>query len=174
MARVLINESNLQNIANAIRGKNGLSDTYTPSQMASAISAIPTGGSVTAEFVTVTVDADKTSVYSILTGNQFLADHYADTGAFVFLVSLDNITATNSIAVNMASNIQFANSNNYGFGLRVNSGGQAIVPVTKSLASKEAVYNGCMYYESGALKVYATSTRVLRAGSYAIIMGVIE
>lgn len=174
MARVLINESNLQNIANAIRGKNGSSDTYTPSQMASAISAIPTGGSVTAEIVTVTVDADKTSVYNILTGNQFLASHYADNGAFVFLVALNTITAADSILVNMASNILFGNSNNYGFGVRVYSGGQAIVPVTKSLASQGAVYNGCMYYESNALKVYATSSRVLRAGNYAIIMGVIE
>lgn len=31
-------------IANAIRGKNGLSTTYTPSQMAQAITAIPSGG----------------------------------------------------------------------------------------------------------------------------------
>lgn len=42
MARVLINESNLENIADAIRGKNGTQNTYTPSQMASAITAIPT------------------------------------------------------------------------------------------------------------------------------------
>lgn len=42
MARVLINESNLQNIADAIRGKNGTQNTYTPSQMADAITAIPT------------------------------------------------------------------------------------------------------------------------------------
>jgi hypothetical protein len=34
MARVLINESNLENIADAIRAKNGSSDTYLPSQMA--------------------------------------------------------------------------------------------------------------------------------------------
>lgn len=40
MARVLVNESNLQNIADAIRAKNGSSDTYLPSQMADAISDI--------------------------------------------------------------------------------------------------------------------------------------
>ena len=40
MARVLINESNLENIADAIRAKSGSSDTYLPSQMASAISDI--------------------------------------------------------------------------------------------------------------------------------------
>ena len=174
MALKLYNDTDIQNIADAIRSKNGLTSVYKVSEMAAAISAIQTGGSVTAEFVTVTVDADKTAVYSILTGNQFLASHYADTGAFVFLVALNTITAADSILVNMASNILFGNSNNYGFGVRVYSGGQAIVPVTKSLASQGAVYNGCMYYESNALKVYATSTRVLRAGDYAIIMGVME
>ena len=42
MADRLIQTETLTAIANAIRGKNGSSDTYTPSQMASAITAIPT------------------------------------------------------------------------------------------------------------------------------------
>jgi len=44
MSRALITESYLTDIANAIRAKNGSSDTYTPPQMAAAIEAIPTGG----------------------------------------------------------------------------------------------------------------------------------
>lgn len=44
MSRALITESYLTGIANAIRAKNGSSDTYTPPQMAAAIQAIPTGG----------------------------------------------------------------------------------------------------------------------------------
>lgn len=44
MAKVLVSESNLTNIANAIRSKNGSNNTYTPAQMAPAILAIPTGG----------------------------------------------------------------------------------------------------------------------------------
>lgn len=43
MAKVLVSESNLTNIANAIRTKNGSSDTYTPAQMATAIGNISTG-----------------------------------------------------------------------------------------------------------------------------------
>lgn len=43
MAKVLVSESNLTNIANAIRAKNGSSDTYTPAQMATAIQGIQTG-----------------------------------------------------------------------------------------------------------------------------------
>ena len=44
MAKAFIQESTLTDIANAIRGKNSSSDTYLPSEMAAAITAIPTGG----------------------------------------------------------------------------------------------------------------------------------
>lgn len=44
MANVIINDSNLTNIAAAIREKNGTTTTYKPSEMASAIAAIETGG----------------------------------------------------------------------------------------------------------------------------------
>lgn len=44
MANKLYEESDIQNIANAIRSKNGLAETYTVSQMASAISNIPSCG----------------------------------------------------------------------------------------------------------------------------------
>lgn len=44
MAKVLINETSLSGIAEAIRAKNGSSETYKPSEMAAAIKAIETGG----------------------------------------------------------------------------------------------------------------------------------
>ena len=44
MAKVLVNESSLTGIANAIRGKNGETTTYKPSEMAAAITAISGGG----------------------------------------------------------------------------------------------------------------------------------
>lgn len=44
MAKKLYPETDIQAIADAIRGKNGSSDTYTVGQMASAIQAIPSGG----------------------------------------------------------------------------------------------------------------------------------
>ena len=47
MAQVLTDESNYEDIADAIREKNGTSDTYTPSEMARAIRGIETGGDVT-------------------------------------------------------------------------------------------------------------------------------
>lgn len=44
MSQVLVNETSLVAIADAIREKNGATDTYKPSEMAAAIGAIPTGG----------------------------------------------------------------------------------------------------------------------------------
>ena len=47
MSQILVSESNLQNIADAIRTKNGLTAKYTPNTMANAILNIPTGGGLT-------------------------------------------------------------------------------------------------------------------------------
>ena len=44
MSKVLVSESNLSSIADAIREKSGTEDTYTPSQMAPAIRNISGGG----------------------------------------------------------------------------------------------------------------------------------
>ena len=61
MAKVLVSESNLTNIANAIRSKNGSNNTYTPAQMAPAILAIPTGGgSSTLWSINITQSAHQT------------------------------------------------------------------------------------------------------------------
>ena len=43
MGNVLVNNTSLNNIADAIRGKNGTQNTYTPAQMGPAIAALPTG-----------------------------------------------------------------------------------------------------------------------------------
>lgn len=44
MANVVINDTHLNNIAAAIREKNGLTDTYKPNEMAAAIRAIESSG----------------------------------------------------------------------------------------------------------------------------------
>ena len=58
MGQVLISESNLTNIADAIRTKSGTTSKYTPSNMATAILNIPGGGSTpTIESLSVTPSA---------------------------------------------------------------------------------------------------------------------
>ena len=69
----MITESYLTDIADAIRAKNGSSDTYTPPQMAAAIEAIPTGGGVDVEALSVTQNGTYTAptgkAYSPVTVN---------------------------------------------------------------------------------------------------------
>lgn len=61
MANVVINEQHLEDIADAIRTKNGSSDTYTPAGMAAAITAIATG----AEYETGTKNQTASSSTSL-------------------------------------------------------------------------------------------------------------
>ena len=49
MAKVLVTDTHLTNIANAIRDKNGSSDTYKPSEMASAIQSISASENLSSE-----------------------------------------------------------------------------------------------------------------------------
>ena len=44
MSKVLVTESYLEDIAEAIRTKTGGTDTYTPGEMAAGVLSIPAGG----------------------------------------------------------------------------------------------------------------------------------
>ena len=61
MAKVLVNESSLTGIANAIRGKNGSTTTYKPSEMAAAITAISGGGEPVIEALSITANGTYTA-----------------------------------------------------------------------------------------------------------------
>ena len=60
MSKAIIDEQSLTDIADAIRAKNGSADTYTPSEMATAITDLPSGGGVTIQTETFTPVADVT------------------------------------------------------------------------------------------------------------------
>ena len=59
MAKVLISDQYLTNIANAIRNKNGSQNTYTPAQMASAITAISGESAPVLQNKTITPSANQ-------------------------------------------------------------------------------------------------------------------
>lgn len=56
MANVFVEESSLQDIADAIRSKNGTQNTYKPSQMADAITDLPSGGITPTGTVNITTN----------------------------------------------------------------------------------------------------------------------
>lgn len=61
MSKVLVNESSLTGIANAIRGKNGSATTYKPSEMAAAITAISGAAEPVIEALSVTSNGTYTA-----------------------------------------------------------------------------------------------------------------
>ena len=67
MAIKTINDTNLANIANAIRDKNGTSTTYKPSEMANAIANIPTEEDLSAELTAqnITITTQEATINNI-------------------------------------------------------------------------------------------------------------
>ena len=63
MAKVLINDEYLTDIANAIREKNSQTTEYKPKEMASAISNIPSGGGGDNEMFNALIDRTITDIY---------------------------------------------------------------------------------------------------------------
>jgi hypothetical protein len=78
MANVIINDSNLTAIGNAIREKNGTSDTYKPREMADAILAITTGGGGGSGEINIpTITGDCSSMFNNNRWN-WLIDQYGE------------------------------------------------------------------------------------------------
>lgn len=87
MANVLVQDTSLQNIADAIRAKNGTQDTYKPSQMADAITNLP--NSYTASDVGKVVNRDRQLV-------EQMNAQYTENGTY-------NTTLVGEVVVNVPS-----------------------------------------------------------------------
>lgn len=175
MARVLVNESNLQNIADAIRAKNGSSDTYLPSQMASAISNISAGLDI--KKLTATVTSDQTSTYTMLTDPQLLKARNSPNG-FVIMRWLG---VTSGVSANMfwfTANFTLGYA---GTGTAYNSillrtiASGAIQGNFNTNGLVGTNYNGHINItSSGGLYFSNNTTYPLKAGNYEILAGLWE
>lgn len=175
MARVLINESNLQNIADAIRGKNGTQNTYTPSQMASAISAI--SGGMDVKLLAATVASDQTSTYTMLTDPQLLKARNSPNG-FVIMRWL-------GVTSGVSANMFWVTAN---FTLGYAGTGTAYNSILLRTIASGAIqgnfnthglvgtnYNGHINItSSGGLYFSNNTTYPLKAGNYEILAGLWE
>ena len=86
MAKVLVNETSLSGIADAIRGKNGSTETYKPSEMAAAITAIETGSG----------GGDLPEEAFVITGN--CEYRFANGGWDWFIENYENLLSTQNIS----------------------------------------------------------------------------
>ena len=99
MARVVVNDAYLTDIADAIRSKNGTQDTYTPAEMAEAIEAISGGGitptgtkSITANGTGIDVAQYAYADVNVSSGNTVKYTRYeltGDTTIKQFIQSID-------------------------------------------------------------------------------------
>lgn len=111
MANVLVDETALQDIADAIRMKNGTSNTYKPGQMADAIEAIPSGGITPTGTVNITQNGT-TDVTQYASANVNVPNSYAagDEGKVVSNGALvaqgsDTVTANDTYDTTLISSL---------------------------------------------------------------------
>lgn len=88
-------------IANAIRGKNGTETTYKPSDMAAAITALPTGGGGSLDFMTNTTDYGSTTWEGGTNVQRSLA--LPDAVAFEDIKYLSGIGGHNNASISAAT-----------------------------------------------------------------------
>jgi len=97
MGLVLVTESYLQDIADAIRSKLGTADTYKPSEMAAAIMSISVGGAVTlkgAPNSTVTYTGTASGSVSLNSSGEGVVSLEAGTYTFTNTVTISGTTFT--------------------------------------------------------------------------------
>lgn len=119
MANVLVDETALQNIADAIRTKNGTQNTYKPGQMADAIEAIPSGGITPTGTVNINTNGT-TDVTQYASANVAVPNSYAaadegkvvSNGALVAQTS-KNISANGTVDTTLNNQVVVAVPNSY-------------------------------------------------------------
>lgn len=87
-----------ENIADAIRGKNGSSDTYTPSEMPAAITAIPSGGG--------------DSLYGVYTDDSYEYENLTATSIPTYMCYNSKVKSLNLPEVLTIGNYAFNGCNN--------------------------------------------------------------
>lgn len=181
MGQKFYNEADVQAIASAIRGKNGTQNTYTVSQMAAAIGAIPTGvaNCVTATYTCTSAKGNQN--ITLVSGNSFIAANYNNAKAFALVVKVSGLQS-NGLTLFFNTNQAFgvvstSNATNvYGYfayddGTVAGTGYRTTKPLSESSTTV-----GHMYATSGGNLVVRAGgvTQAFQTGNYFIIFGIME
>ena len=168
MGQKFYNEADVQAIAAAIRGKNGTQNTYTVSQMAAAVTALPSGASNCKTF-TVTVTNEGPGKVILTDADADIAAHRADSSFYVGFVAGFAYNSGLSYRGGLNANHALSDSTTFGFYMRTNSSGaNSYGFITKAPTNVNADIGT---NANGEIFVYATSTLYLRAGTYTVFCG---
>ena len=168
MGQKFYNEADVQAIAAAIRAKNGTQNTYTVSQMAAAVTALPTGASNCKTF-TVTVTNEGPGKVVLTDADADIAAHCADSSFYVGFVANFAYNSGLSYRGGLNTNHGLSDGSTYGFYMRTNSSGaNSYGFITKAPTANNADIGA---NANGELYVYATSTLKLCAGRYTVFCG---
>ena len=133
MANKLYNDTNVKAIADAIRAKNGTTNTYTIGEMAGAINDIPIG-EVNAKFFTFSSpEAVANQSVKIVSADPDVAAHYTDPNAMITVRKMTN-NSTMGLVFVMNSNHLFAN--NTGVYMNFTGTANAAAPIKTNLSTE--------------------------------------
>ena len=133
MANKLYNDTSVKAIADAIRAKNGTTNTYTIGEMAGAINDIPTGD-VNAKFFTFSsAEPVANQNVKIVSADPDVAAHYTDPNAMITVRKMTN-NSTQGLAFIMNSNHTFGNNN--GVYMNFSGSANAAAPIKNNLATE--------------------------------------
>ena len=177
-------DADLETVANAIRSKGGTTASLAfPAGFANAIAAIETG-EVTTEVHDITIASDLTGKSSyrpmLFSGSEFVKKHYNKDGFFILMRPAGTITAGAYKIQGIAhGNKAFgvAGSNNYyGMLMQYNSGGSGAsnAMTTYKITAAQPYNAGFMGNADGDVSICLPANRNLGAGTYQIILGVVE
>ena len=133
MANKLYNDTSVKAIADAIRAKNGTTNTYTIGEMAGAINDIPTG-EVNAKFFTFSsAEPVANQSVKIVSADPDVAAHYTDPNAMITVRKMTN-NSTMGLVFLMNSNHAFGTA--HGVYMNFSGSANAAAPITTNLATE--------------------------------------
>lgn len=197
MAQYLIQDTTLQNMANAIRSKNNSSAAMTPNQMITAIQALSIGnsGSSTPEtannFASIQAHVDTHTAgafVTLISNNEFIRNNYNNPNLFI-IITPDNVDAIDGSNYSSAYcwTCMFAGNKNmststddiwYGIGIYMMLGKGYSYPSTLEIPyslndTSSTNYSYINANSNGDIRVYICSYDVIASGDYTVTFGLL-